>query len=108
VRRPEDLHLGAPRCLLSLHEKANGTSLDGEGIQAWLEWEMEAMRWRVPIEISRENLEALVEALEIVLGAPKVRRYEPRGGARDLAPWDERADIVLKALQMVSNERKGR
>jgi hypothetical protein len=39
VRRPEEeLHHAAPRCLLSLHEKANGhTSLDGEGIQAWLE-----------------------------------------------------------------------
>ena len=46
MRRPEEeLHHATPRCLLSLHEKANGFSLDGEGIQAWLEWEMEAMRW---------------------------------------------------------------
>jgi hypothetical protein len=28
------VHHKAPRCLLVLHEKANGTSLDGEGIQA--------------------------------------------------------------------------
>src|ERR671910_1047720 len=55
-----EAHHAAPRCLMSLHEKANGTSLDGEGIQAWLEWEWEAMRWRVPVEISREDLEALV------------------------------------------------
>ena len=55
------VHHVVPRCLLTLHEKANGTSLDGEGIQAWLEWEMEAMRWRVPIEISRDELEALVD-----------------------------------------------
>jgi hypothetical protein len=27
-----------------------------------VEWEMEAMHWRVPIEISREDLEALIEA----------------------------------------------
>jgi hypothetical protein len=61
MRRPEEeLHHAAPRCLISLHQKANGTSLDGEGIQAWVEWEMEAMRWRVPVEISREDLEALV------------------------------------------------
>jgi hypothetical protein len=59
---PEEFHHAAPRYLISLHEKANGTSLDGEGIQAWVEWEMEAMRWRVPVEISREDLEALVEA----------------------------------------------
>jgi hypothetical protein len=40
-----EAHHAAPRCLISLHERANGTSLDGEGIQAWLEWEWEAMRW---------------------------------------------------------------
>jgi hypothetical protein len=56
-----EAHHAAPRCLISLHEKANGTSLDGEGIQAWLEWEWEAMRWRVPVEISRSELEELVE-----------------------------------------------
>jgi hypothetical protein len=39
-----EVHHAAPRCLISLHEKANGTSLDGEGIQAWLEWEWEALR----------------------------------------------------------------
>ncbi len=60
---PEEVHHAVPRCLLSLHEKANeGTELDGEGIQAWLEWEWEAMRWRVPIEISRDELGRLVEA----------------------------------------------
>lgn len=58
--KPE-LHHAASRCLLALYEKADGTSLDGEGIQAWLEWEMEAMRWRVPIEIFRSELEALVD-----------------------------------------------
>ena len=57
-----ELHHAAPRCLISLYEKANGTSLDAEGIQAWVEWEMEAMRWRVPVEISRDELEVLVEA----------------------------------------------
>ena len=44
-----EAHHAAPRCLISLHEKANGSPLDGEGIQAWLEWEWEAMRWRVPV-----------------------------------------------------------
>jgi hypothetical protein len=41
----QEAHHAAPRCLISLHEKANGTELDGEGIEAWLEWEWEAMRW---------------------------------------------------------------
>ncbi len=60
TRKPA-IHHAAHRCLLTLHQKAYGTSLDGEGIQAWVEWEMEAMRWGVPIEISRAGLEALVD-----------------------------------------------
>ena len=56
-----ETHHTAPRCLLKLHERANGATLDGEGIQAWVEWEMEALRWRVPVDISRADLEALVE-----------------------------------------------
>ena len=60
-------HHAAPRCLLRLHDAADGSSLDGEGIQAWLEWEMEAMRWRVPVEIAREDLEELVENSTVVL-----------------------------------------
>jgi hypothetical protein len=61
-------HHATPRCLLTLHERANGTSLDGEGIQAWLEWEWEATRWRVPVEIPRRDLEVLVVSAEVALG----------------------------------------
>jgi hypothetical protein len=94
VYRPEEeIHHAAPRCLISLHEKANGSSsLDGEGIQAWLEWEMEAMRWRVPIEISRDDSEALVEGSGVVLERQKHRllhasdwqRWGSRGGRETL------------------------
>ena len=59
ARKPEVHHV-VPRFLLTLHQKASGTELDGEGIQAWLEWEMEALMWGVPIEISWDELEALV------------------------------------------------
>ncbi len=62
--KPETYNI-VPRCLLTLHEKANGTELDGEGIQAWVEWEMEAMQWKVPIDISRDELEALVDSSEV-------------------------------------------
>jgi len=68
-----EVHHAAPRCLISLHERANGISLDGEGIQAWLEWEWEAMRWRVPVEISRDELEVLVERSTVVLEREKHR-----------------------------------
>ena len=89
--KPE-VHHAAPRCLLTLHEKANGAQLDGEGIQAWVEWEIEAMRWRVPVEVDRSDLEALVEASEVVLAREKHRllhgsdwrRWGSRGGRETL------------------------
>ena len=84
-RKPE-AHHAAPRCLLSLHEKANGTSLDGESIQTWLEWEWEAMRWRVPVEISRSDLEALVSQSAVVLEG-ELRRLVHEG---DWRRWGSR------------------
>ena len=89
--KPETHH-AAPHCLLSLHERANGSPLDGEGIQAWVEWEIEAMRWRVPVEIDRSDLEALVEVSEVVLEREKHRllheadwkRWGSRGGRETL------------------------
>ena len=90
-RKPE-VHHAAPRCLVSLHERANGLPLDGEGIQAWLEWEWEATRWRVPVEISRAELEALVERSAVVLERERHRlvhgedwrRWGARGGRETL------------------------
>ena len=54
-------HRAVPRRLVVLHERANGLPLDGEGIQAWLEWEWEAARWRVPAEVSAAELGEMVE-----------------------------------------------
>jgi hypothetical protein len=87
-----EVHHAAPGCLISLHEKANGISLDSEGIQAWLEWEWEAMRWCVPVEISRDDLEALVERSALLLERDKHRlihegdwrRWGARGGRETL------------------------
>jgi hypothetical protein len=86
--KPE-VHHAVPRCLLGLHERTNGTTtLDGEGIQAWLEWEWEAMHWTVPVEISRAVLEELVERSAVVMDREKHRlihesdwqRWGRRGG----------------------------
>jgi hypothetical protein len=89
-----EAHYATPRCLISLHERANtgATALDGEGIQAWLEWEWEAMRWRVPMEISGEDLQALVARSTVVLEREKHRlihegdwrRWGARGGRETL------------------------
>ena len=88
-----EVHHAAPRCLLGLHEKANSTTtLDGQAIQAWLEWEWEAIRWKVPVEISRSDLEELVEQSEVVMEREKHRlihesdwqRWGRRGGLATL------------------------
>ncbi len=55
------VHRAVPRRLMALHERADGLPLDGEGVQAWLEWEWEATRWRVPVEVSAAELGELIE-----------------------------------------------
>ena len=88
----EELHHAVPRCLLRLYEDATNGDLDGAGIEAWLEFEIEAMRWGVPVEISREDLERLVEASTVVLDREKHRmihrndwqRWGRRGGLATL------------------------
>ena len=70
---PAELHHAVPRCLLRLHEEATSGGLDGAGIQAWLEWEWEALRWGVPAEIARENLEGLIERSGVLLEREKHR-----------------------------------
>ena len=92
VAHIEERHHAAPRCLLRLHEEATNSELDGAGFQAWLEWEWEAVRWGVPVEISREDLEELVEtsgvALErekhLLLHANDWQRWGRRGGLATL------------------------
>jgi hypothetical protein len=89
-RQPETHH-AVPRCLLKLHESAQG-ELRVAGGGAWLEFEHEARRWGVPVEISREDLHRLVEAsTEImereghrVLHASDWQRWGRRGGLSTL------------------------
>jgi hypothetical protein len=107
-----EVHHAAPRCLLSLHERANGAELDGEGIQAWVEWEIEAMRWRIPVEIDRSDLEALVEASEILLEREKHRllhegdwrRWGSRGGKETLRRYGTEwfALLALRRWERIS------
>lgn len=79
------VHHRIPRCLLRLHERAMSTDLDGEGIEAWLEFEYEARRHGVDVEISREDLAALVEASVVILDGADHRSAHSRAG--DFARW---------------------
>ena len=82
-----EVHHAAPRCLLKLHDEAQG-ELGIVGVGAWLEFELEAERWGVPVEISREDLEELVERSAVLLEREKHRllhqsdwqRWGRRGG----------------------------
>ncbi len=102
--KPEMYH-GIPRSLLTLHQKANGTSLDGEGIQAWVKWEMEAMQWKVPIEISRSELEALVDSSEIQ--SEKRRQLLPEGDRSEPeAVGGAAAETVLEPPETTSKGKE--
>jgi hypothetical protein len=82
-----ELHHAAPRCLLKLHDEAHDV-VDGHRDEAWLEFTLEARRWSVPVEISREDLEELVERSAVLLEREKHRlihesdwqRWGRRGG----------------------------
>ena len=76
-----ELHHAAPRCLLKLHP-TNGD----RRVEAWLEWSDEAGRWGVPVEISRQDLEQLVEGSTLVLEREKHRLLH----APDFARWGRR------------------
>ena len=110
--KPE-VHHAAPRCLLRLHEEAEG-ELRLAGMGAWLEFELEAVRWGVPVEIPREDLQRLVEASTVVMEREKHRllhasdwqRWGRRGGAATLRRYgaDWFALLALKRWGRISAE----
>src|SRR5215218_6190807 len=84
-----EVHHAAPRCLLTLHDEAQG-ELRLAGVGAWLEFELEAERWGVPVEIAREDLEALIERSTVVLEREKHRLLH----ATDFARWGRRGGLA--------------
>jgi len=89
-RERREEHHAVPRCLLRLHDAANAGDLDGEGIQLWLEYEHECMRWGVGVEISRADLEALVEASTVLLDRDEHRRLHESDWQR----WGRRGGLA--------------
>lgn len=49
-----EVHHRIPRCLLGFHDRFAAGGLDGEGLQAWFEWEEEASRYGVRAVLSSE------------------------------------------------------
>ena len=57
-----EVHHQVPRYLLGLRDRSDAhAELDGEGIQKWLDYELEALRCGVDPDASREELAALIE-----------------------------------------------
>jgi hypothetical protein len=79
-----ELHHGVPRCLLAMRDRADErTVLDGEGIQRWMDYECEALRFGVDPDTPREELAAMIEGSTVEI-ARKEHREVPAG---DFARW---------------------
>ena len=103
AQQPETHH-AVPRCLLKLHEKARGEPrVAGSFRGAWLDFELEAERWGVPVEIAREDLEGLVERSAVVLDREGHRlthgsdwqRWRRRGGLTVLGRYGTEWFVLL-------------
>ena len=86
-----EVHHAVPRCLLGLRDRADEhTDLDGEAIQRWLDYELEALRWGVDPEVSREELAAMVEGSTVEIGRSEHRERH----AGDFARWGRRGGLA--------------
>lgn len=86
-----EVHHAVPRCLLRLKDRADDhPELDGEGIQRWLDYELEALRWGVDPDVSREDLVSLVERSTVKLDRDEHRK----GHAGDFVRWGRRGGLA--------------
>ena len=88
--RPE-IHHTVPQCLLRLRDRADAAPLDGEGIELALEFEYEASRYGVDVDISREDLAVLIEASVVVRDERDHRSAHSAAG--DFARWGRRGGL---------------
>jgi hypothetical protein len=86
-----EVHHRVPRCLIGLRERADeGSGIGGEGIQAWLDWEFEAVRCGVDPDIPCERLADLVEGSTVEMGRDEHRAEH----AEDFARWGRRGGLA--------------
>jgi hypothetical protein len=85
-----ELHHRVPHCLLKLRDRAETGALDGASLQAWLDYEHEAIRWGVDPDVSRDELAVLVEASTVV-----IPHDDHRGIHRaDFVRWGRRGGVA--------------
>ena len=90
-----EVHHEVPRCLLRLRDRADEhTELDGEGIQKWLDYEHEALRWDVDPDVPCDELAALVEGSTVEI--PEENHRD--GHAEDFRRWGRRGGLATLRL----------
>ena len=71
-----EVHHQIPRYLLGLRDRADAypDPLNGEGLQLWLDFECEALRYDVDPDASPEELAALIEGSTVETSPPTMQR----------------------------------
>ena len=91
--RRQELHHSVPHCLLRLRDRADAHhEFDGESIQLWLDYELEALRYGVDPDVSREKLVALVEGSTVLL--PREEHRNGHSEASDFVRWGRRGGLA--------------
>ena len=87
----EEVHHAVPQCLLWLRDRADAyQNLDGAGIQLWLDYELEALRYGIDPDISREELETIVEGSRVMLAREEHRNAHEN----DFVRWGRRGGLA--------------
>ena len=79
------VHHRIPCCLLKVYDRGHGAGLEPEDLQAWFDWEEEAFRYGVDPDVSRQDLEALIEGSIVELAGDEHRAGHSAAG--DFARW---------------------
>jgi hypothetical protein len=88
----EEVHHRVPRCVLRLRDRADACAdpLSAEGLALWMDYELEALRFGVDPDMSRDELAALIEGSTV-----EIPREEHRDGhAEDFARWGRHGGLA--------------
>ncbi len=80
-----EVHHRVPRCLLKAWDRGHGPGLDSGDLAAWFEWEEEAYRYGVNLDVSRKDLVALIEGSIVEIAGDEHRAGHSAAG--DFARW---------------------
>jgi hypothetical protein len=89
---PREVHHRVARCVLRLRERADACAdpWSAEGLALWMDYELEALRFGVDPDMSRDELAALIEGSTV-----EIPREEHREGhAGDFTRWGRRGGLV--------------